>query len=555
MKKAKAAVLLGALMISGTAVADLSTGLVAYYCFDDETNIGKDCSANGNNGSPTGQVGTVTGLLGKAASFGGYNNPASIHIPNSSSLQFNQDFSVAFAVKMTGFNGMDGWGNYSDFGAHSIFAKSHDRNGTTLMVGGDSTTGNLGTWVASYEWNNSISTPTPYAGVGKWVHLTYIFSNSQQKAQLYANGVLITTKDGFSQDFTSINSQDLYLGKFSDSWFPLNGALDEVRIYNRAITTAEVTALYQQGAIPTGNSIYSYIKDIAVKIRNNKIDDAVSVIPNMVGFLANHPYFKNTKIFKIGINGKIGTQLQAQIRDKFKLRPVDVTKMGIDAVVDYLIDSTSATVAKVTGNRWYGGATWFLMKQLYSIADAAYSSNGNYLILPVTFLDTQSSLLIDVLREDIKEFNILKNDFGGAKASEIRGEIIRARGFDLLQFYQEYFRAETQEEKTIILNDIATRQKELLSAYFSGDNIFLPSVSKIAKRVYADWLQHLPGNLIKEEFEDRARLYALVYKSEYDTAISAATFIFGTPIFSVDLIREKAKTDEGANNYLIEHGY
>jgi len=98
MKKAKAAMLLGALMINGTAVADLNTGLVAYYCFDDETNIGKDCSANGNNGSPTGQVNSVTGVKGNAANFGGYNNPASIHIPNSSSLQFVQDFTISFAL-------------------------------------------------------------------------------------------------------------------------------------------------------------------------------------------------------------------------------------------------------------------------------------------------------------------------------------------------------------------------------------------------------------------------------------------------------------------------
>jgi hypothetical protein len=241
------------------ANAALTDGLVAYYCFDDASNIGKDCSTKGNNGSPIGQVGSVTGWKGNAALFGGYYNPANIRVPNSSSLQFAQDFSVSFAVKMTGFDGIDGYGRYVNYGSHAVIAKSHDRNGTTLMVGGDGATGHLSTWVQSFGWNNPISTPTPYSGVGKWVHLTYVLSNSQQKAKLYANGVLISTKDGFSQSFTSINSQDLYLGKYPDSWYPLNGALDEVRIYNRVLTDAEVGELYNQGA--GANQTYCSLAD------------------------------------------------------------------------------------------------------------------------------------------------------------------------------------------------------------------------------------------------------------------------------------------------------
>lgn len=244
------------LVCFSTAHAGLTDGLVAYYCFDDASNISKDCSANGNNGSPSGQVNSVTGWKGNAASFGGYKSPASIHIPNSTSLQFSQDFSVAFAVKMTGFDGMDGWGSYASFGAHAAVAKSHDRRGMALLAYGDSKTGNVGTGVASFGWNNPIGGNAPNSDVDKWVHFTYIFSNKQHKTKLFANGTLVATKDGFSQDLSAMNSQDLYLGKYSDYWYPLNGALDDVRIYNRTLTDAEVTALSQQDT-PTPPKITS----------------------------------------------------------------------------------------------------------------------------------------------------------------------------------------------------------------------------------------------------------------------------------------------------------
>ncbi len=239
--------------IQQNAHADLKDGLVAHYCFDDATNIGKDCSTNGNNGTAIGQVNPVDGLSGKAANFGGYNNPASIHIPNSASLQFAQDFSVSFAVKMTSFEGMDGWGSYSNFGAHGLISKSHDRTGMALLGYGDSNTGNIGTGVASFEWsNNGVGGMATDSSIGKWVNFTYVFSNSQQQAKLFANGILVGTKDGFSQSFASINSEDLYLGKYSDSWYPLNGSLDDVRIYNRALTEVEVLELYSGVEPQTG---------------------------------------------------------------------------------------------------------------------------------------------------------------------------------------------------------------------------------------------------------------------------------------------------------------
>ena len=40
-----------------------------------------------------------------------------------------------------------------------------------------------------------------------------------------------------------MNTQDLYIGKYSDAWYPLNGAVQDIRIYQQALTDAEVQAL------------------------------------------------------------------------------------------------------------------------------------------------------------------------------------------------------------------------------------------------------------------------------------------------------------------------
>jgi hypothetical protein len=244
MKKMKTALLLSALAISGTAMADLNTGLVAYYCFDDATNLGKDCSTNGNNGTAEGQVTASTGLVGGSATFGGYNNPADIHVPNSPSLQFASDATISFAVNMTGLDGMDGWGEYSAYGVHSAIAKSHDRSGFIINVVGNDKK-QLGSSAGSFEWDtNGIGATTKNYQVGQWRHFIYVFSNKTHTAKLYADGVLIKTLKTFKQSFDSSNAEDLYLGKFSDSWYPLNGQLDEVRFYNRALSATEIPALY-----------------------------------------------------------------------------------------------------------------------------------------------------------------------------------------------------------------------------------------------------------------------------------------------------------------------
>ena len=74
-----------------------------------------------------------------------------------------------------------------------------------------------------------------------WYHLTAIRTNNQ--AKLYVNGIEQT---GTSSP-TSANVNKLWLGGRQDAAEYWNGSIDDVQIFNRALSQDEITQLYNQG--------------------------------------------------------------------------------------------------------------------------------------------------------------------------------------------------------------------------------------------------------------------------------------------------------------------
>ena len=101
-----------------------TAGLIAYYPFNGNAN---DESGNGNHGSLQGDVPQLTtdrfGNENSAYLFGGYYNQGWVYVPNSGSLQLDNAMSMSFWINLSGYDGMDGWGNYSNNAAHAIICK------------------------------------------------------------------------------------------------------------------------------------------------------------------------------------------------------------------------------------------------------------------------------------------------------------------------------------------------------------------------------------------------------------------------------------------------
>lgn len=218
-------------------------GLVAYYPFNGNANDESGC---GNHGVPTENVVLDTGLNGDsngAYRFGGYDNPGHIFVANSESLQFSEGATFSVYVKPTSWLSMDGWGYRTDKnGAQCIIAKEHDRRGITFVLAGDEEKCNV--WMQSMAGEPWAALETEEKLIGnylnKWMHLAFVYGNGY--ARLYVNGQLVDERES-TPDFSRVNNQNMYIGKFSDYWYPFNGLIDEVRIYNRALDLDEVRTL------------------------------------------------------------------------------------------------------------------------------------------------------------------------------------------------------------------------------------------------------------------------------------------------------------------------
>lgn len=102
----------------------------------------------------------------------------------------------------------------------------------------------------NFAWN----TNTPFSNAsldGQWHHLVTTYDSSKT-SKVYVDGVLKNTvvQNGWN---TSLSGNVFWLaGQFGDS-SPFNGAVDDLKIYNYAISPAEVTSLYTNNSLSTAN--------------------------------------------------------------------------------------------------------------------------------------------------------------------------------------------------------------------------------------------------------------------------------------------------------------
>lgn len=220
------------------AQVNLTSGLVAYYPFNGNAN---DASGNNNNGTPSGSAALITDQWGNPSSaynFNGTNGAGQITIPNSPTLQFTTSASFAFWVKLNSNVGTNGFGNIVAGGQHCFFAKEGDAGGglfALTSLNGSTLTSSVG----NVSMTNNNSTLTGYS-VGQWIHFCYVMDATETR--VYINGNLVSTQAG-APSFTTMNTKNLYLARFGTNWYPMNGALDEFRVYNRVLNTAEISAL------------------------------------------------------------------------------------------------------------------------------------------------------------------------------------------------------------------------------------------------------------------------------------------------------------------------
>jgi trimeric autotransporter adhesin len=269
MKKIILSLLIAVGLIGSASAAvltgDLTNGLTAYYSFNGNAN---DSSGNGLNGVIASDPGGATNLV---------------------SLTNNQFGDPNSAYNFTGVIHQGGWDyNYSHYASSwisvpnsgqvlsqltnwtiscnvQINGASDDVNGRIITREGVDYSGQNGFYL-DYNLENGFSTGSGYGGggagtpwdgtkisIGNWYYVTATYNGSI--VNLYVNGV-----NTISQSIALNNSgnQDLSIGRHVAGpisnppgfYSNLNGVLDNVGIWNTALSSDQVSQLYALQSVP-----------------------------------------------------------------------------------------------------------------------------------------------------------------------------------------------------------------------------------------------------------------------------------------------------------------
>ena len=233
--------------VSGSLV----NGLVSYWPFCGNAN---DQSGNGNNGTVFGATLTTDrfGNTNSAFDFNGTNSH--ILVPNNSSLSNFQDITIS------------GWVNISQFPNLSI---SDGLSGLVTKWYGSGNCGGVTDNYACYVRSNNqfvgatnqyrqyptlLQTPSNINSAN-WYHFVMVH-NSMTGGSFYINGILVSNYNTAGAICSSTNP--LYFG--CDNGLGtlnrfLNGKLDDIGIWNRALTQQEITQLYNQNQCITNITV------------------------------------------------------------------------------------------------------------------------------------------------------------------------------------------------------------------------------------------------------------------------------------------------------------
>ncbi len=227
-------------VLAMTSIAQIPTnGLVAHFPFNGNAN---DQTLNANNGTVNGAT-LVTdrfGNLNSAYSFNGTTDFISVpSSPSIASFPNGQTISLWLKIASLPTNGkentvLDKRDNTHKY--YQVFLSDFANPNAAVYRFGES-------GAVSSQANNINFTDL---AVNQWFNLTYTTNLDTTKS--YLNGVLKNTFVSASP--IGANTNPLLFGKSNQSWptdAPYNGALDDVRIYDRALTSKEVIALFNEG--------------------------------------------------------------------------------------------------------------------------------------------------------------------------------------------------------------------------------------------------------------------------------------------------------------------
>jgi RNA polymerase sigma factor (sigma-70 family) len=226
-----------------------SSDLVAHWKLDDKEGAAvADASGRGHAGKVVGEVGRSDGKSGGALMFDG--KGGHVELPNSKDLDGVQEGSYSLSAwfkpqdlppgKESDNNATygivikTGWHEGLAFSNEGKFIMTHWLQGKSDDE--PQWTG-AGTWEATYE-------------PGKWYHVVGVVDHGAGQVQIYVNGEHVNTAEwtpnAAPRKFESSTWKIGIGSPGAENWsWPAKGSVDDVRIYNRPLSPADVKSLFE----------------------------------------------------------------------------------------------------------------------------------------------------------------------------------------------------------------------------------------------------------------------------------------------------------------------
>jgi len=219
--------------VVATFDATLPSGMVAWWPAQ-----GNALDAAGtNNGTLMGGVNYAPGEVGEAFNFGGVNGY--VNVPSSPSLNLTNALTIEAWVELNNLNTVY---FIATKGPSGTAGNNYSGNFEFRISGSNiqllhqtSTGGNL----ATYQATSAITS-------GVWHHVAVTLVSGGD-VNFYLDGVPAGT---FPQQgtFGITNSQPVRIGTRADGYSYFNGLIDELSIYNRALSSTEIASIYNAGS-------------------------------------------------------------------------------------------------------------------------------------------------------------------------------------------------------------------------------------------------------------------------------------------------------------------
>ena len=254
-------ILAGILLLPGISRGEIATGLLNYWDFNDNANdtaniapgaTGTSVNNGTINGSITFTESFATGF-GKAGNFpGGGGNNITIPDPTAGTDDIDRtgaDITISIWFKAASW----------DTGWQAILAHGEGQD-YRIARSGTSNPAKFAAVVGTTDMQTTATYGATPAGDGLWHHLVVTGVNGGI-GSLYVNGLLETTSSGLADPTVSIapsggNKNLLCIGCNPDNGREFNGLIDDVAMWDRALSLEEVQEIYNAGIL--GDDLSSF---------------------------------------------------------------------------------------------------------------------------------------------------------------------------------------------------------------------------------------------------------------------------------------------------------